>query len=90
MGGIKVRVGVRASWLGQLGAQPELALSSLLCPGPQVTSMALAKALRFLAAGGPTWDQVPPFQWSTSPFRTLLHMGQPDLWKFLPIEVWWD
>lgn len=56
----------------------------------KVTSMALAKALRFLAAGGPTWDQVPPFQWSTSPFRTLLHMGQPDLWKFLPIEVWWD
>ncbi|XP_036785324.2 putative phospholipase B-like 2 [Manis pentadactyla] len=56
----------------------------------KVTSMALAKALRFLASSGPTWDQVPPFQWSTSPFRTLLHMGQPDLWKFLPIEVWWD
>ncbi|XP_014714108.3 putative phospholipase B-like 2 isoform X1 [Equus asinus] len=56
----------------------------------KVTSMALAKAFRFLAASGPTWDQVPPFQWSASPFSGLLHMGQPDLWKFLPIEVWWD
>lgn len=76
--------------MGQVGAQPRLVLSSLLCPCPQVTSMALAKAFRFLAASGPTWDQVPPFQWSASPFSGLLHMGQPDLWKFLPIEVWWD
>lgn len=51
--------------------------------------MALAKALRFLAASGPTWDQLPPFRWSTSPFSGLLHMGQPDLWKFSPVEVWW-
>nr|XP_058895700.1 putative phospholipase B-like 2 isoform X3 [Kogia breviceps] len=56
----------------------------------KVTSTALAKALRLLAASGPTWDQLPPFQWSTSPFSSLLHMGQPDLWKFSPIEVWWD
>uniref|UniRef100_K9J1Z8 Phospholipase B-like n=1 Tax=Desmodus rotundus TaxID=9430 RepID=K9J1Z8_DESRO len=56
----------------------------------KVTSRALAKALRLVAASGPTWDQVPPFQWSTSPFSSLLHMGQPDLWKFSPIEVWWD
>ncbi|KAF6278317.1 phospholipase B domain containing 2 [Rhinolophus ferrumequinum] len=56
----------------------------------KVTSMALAKALRLVAASGPTWDQLPPFQWSTSPFSSLLHMGQPDLWKFSPIEVWWD
>ncbi|XP_003790002.1 putative phospholipase B-like 2 [Otolemur garnettii] len=56
----------------------------------KVTSMSLAKALSLLAVSGPTWDQVPPFQWSTSPFSSLLHMGHPDLWKFLPIEVWWD
>ncbi|XP_065746239.1 putative phospholipase B-like 2 isoform X2 [Phocoena phocoena] len=56
----------------------------------KVTSTALAKALRLLAASGPTWDQLPPFQWSSSPFSSLLHMGQPDLWKFSPIEVWWD
>ncbi|XP_004379110.1 putative phospholipase B-like 2 isoform X1 [Trichechus manatus latirostris] len=56
----------------------------------KVTSSAMAKALRLLAVSGPTWDQLPPFQWSTSPFHSLLHMGQPDLWKFLPVEVWWD
>ncbi|XP_037673126.1 putative phospholipase B-like 2 [Choloepus didactylus] len=56
----------------------------------KVTSAALAKALRLRAVSGPTWDQLPPFQWSTSPFHGLLHMGQPDLWKFSPIEVWWD
>uniref|UniRef100_A0A2K6S5I7 Phospholipase B-like n=1 Tax=Saimiri boliviensis boliviensis TaxID=39432 RepID=A0A2K6S5I7_SAIBB len=56
----------------------------------KVTSMSLAKILSLLAASGPTWDQVPPFQWSTSPFSTLLHMGQPDLWKFTPVKVSWD
>uniref|UniRef100_A0A8C5V403 Phospholipase B-like n=1 Tax=Microcebus murinus TaxID=30608 RepID=A0A8C5V403_MICMU len=56
----------------------------------KVTSMSLAKALSLLAVSGPTWDQVPPFQWSASPFSSLLHMGQPDLWKFSPIRVWWQ
>ncbi|XP_006877031.1 PREDICTED: putative phospholipase B-like 2 [Chrysochloris asiatica] len=56
----------------------------------KVTNLKLSKALRLQAISGPTWDQVPAFQWSTSPFNSLLHMGQPDLWKFLPIEVWWD
>ncbi|XP_025789417.1 putative phospholipase B-like 2 [Puma concolor] len=56
----------------------------------KVTSMALAKAFQLVAASGPTWDQLPPFQWSASPFSGLLHMGQPDLWKFSPIEVRWD
>ncbi|XP_021573200.1 putative phospholipase B-like 2 isoform X2 [Carlito syrichta] len=56
----------------------------------KVTSLPLAKALSLWAASGPTWDQVPPFQWSSSPFPGLLHMGQPDLWKFLPIKVSWN
>ncbi|XP_058137382.1 putative phospholipase B-like 2 [Dasypus novemcinctus] len=56
----------------------------------KVTGAELAKALSLLAVSGPTWDQVPPFQWSTSPFHGLLHMGQPDLWKFSPVEVRWD
>ncbi|XP_006908640.1 putative phospholipase B-like 2 [Pteropus alecto] len=74
------------------GSYPFQALSQRSHGGidVKVTSAALAKALRFLAASGPTWDQLPPFQWSTSPFSGLLHMGQPDLWKFSPIEVWWD
>lgn len=56
----------------------------------KVTSVALAKYMSMLAASGPTWDQLPPFQWSKSPFHNMLHMGQPDLWMFSPIKVPWD
>uniref|UniRef100_A0ABK0LJF5 Phospholipase B-like n=1 Tax=Rattus norvegicus TaxID=10116 RepID=A0ABK0LJF5_RAT len=56
----------------------------------KVTSVALAKYMSMLAASGPTWDQLPPFQWSKSPFHNMLHMGQPDLWMFSPVKVPWD
>lgn len=56
----------------------------------QVTDFSLAKHMSMLAASGPTWDQLPPFQWSRSPFHNVLHMGQPDLWTFSPIQVPWD
>ncbi|XP_026634188.1 putative phospholipase B-like 2 isoform X2 [Microtus ochrogaster] len=56
----------------------------------KVTSFSLAKHMSMLAASGPTWDQLPPFQWSRSPFHNMLHMGQPDLWTFSPIQVPWD
>ncbi|OBS58830.1 hypothetical protein A6R68_10027 [Neotoma lepida] len=56
----------------------------------KVTSFSLAKLMSMLAASGPTWDQLPPFQWSRSPFHNMLHMGQPDLWTFSPIKVPWD
>ncbi|XP_021488857.1 putative phospholipase B-like 2 [Meriones unguiculatus] len=56
----------------------------------KVTSFSLAKSMSMLAASGPTWDQLPPFQWSKSPFHSMLHMGQPDLWTFAAIRVPWD
>ncbi|XP_034646915.1 putative phospholipase B-like 2 isoform X2 [Trachemys scripta elegans] len=56
----------------------------------KITSYAMAKGYSLVAASGPTWDDVPPFQWSTSPYSNLLHMGHPDLWKFPPIKIWWD
>lgn len=34
------------------------------------------------AQQGPTHDQQPPFQWSTSPFAHVPHAGQPDLFAF--------
>lgn len=83
-------VGGGQSWWGAAGPPGPGRLRHLPSPHPQVTSSALAKALRLLAVSGPTWDQLPPFQWSTSPFSGMLHMGQPDLWKFSPIEVSWD
>ncbi|XP_072271436.1 putative phospholipase B-like 2 [Pyxicephalus adspersus] len=56
----------------------------------KVTSFDFAKKHMMFAVNGPTWDQVPPFQWSTSPFSNLMHMGHPDLWKFDPILIRWD
>ncbi|XP_038618687.1 putative phospholipase B-like 2 [Tachyglossus aculeatus] len=56
----------------------------------KVTSSQLAKDFRFVATSGPTWDQVPAFRWSSSPFKGLVHMGQPDLWRFSPVHVRWD
>lgn len=31
---------------------------------------------------GPTYDQQPPFTWSTSPFKDLSHLGHPDTYNF--------
>ncbi|XP_069475333.1 putative phospholipase B-like 2 [Ambystoma mexicanum] len=56
----------------------------------KVTSFQLAQVFGMIAVSGPTWDDLPPFQWSTSPFSFLLHMGHPDVWQFDPVEVlWW-
>ncbi|KAM7019025.1 putative phospholipase B-like 2 [Tautogolabrus adspersus] len=55
----------------------------------KMTSYAMFRDYGMLAASGPTWDQVPPFQWSTSPYKDLMHMGHPDTWTFKPIKVTW-
>ncbi|XP_061842417.1 putative phospholipase B-like 2 [Nerophis lumbriciformis] len=55
----------------------------------KMTSYRMFRRYEMLAASGPTWDQVPPFQWSTSPYKDLLHMGHPDIWAFKPIKVTW-
>jgi len=34
------------------------------------------------AQSSPTYDQQPPFDWSTSWLSFVPHMGQPNLWKF--------
>jgi hypothetical protein len=49
----------------------------------KVTSSQLFKAgLSTSAISGPTYDYLPPFQFSTSPFANLTHEGMPDLWQF--------
>uniref|UniRef100_A0A131YKS0 Phospholipase B-like n=1 Tax=Rhipicephalus appendiculatus TaxID=34631 RepID=A0A131YKS0_RHIAP len=54
----------------------------------KLTNSSLFANLEFTAVGGPTWDQVPPFQWSTSGLKDR-HEGQPDLWKFTPFTHQW-
>ncbi|KAL0979325.1 hypothetical protein UPYG_G00183670 [Umbra pygmaea] len=56
----------------------------------KVTSYGQWRDFGFLAVNGPTWDQVPVFQWSSSPYSDLLHMGHPDKWAFLPVKVTWS
>lgn len=55
----------------------------------QLTSYQMFRDYVMIAVSGPTWDQVPPFQWSTSPYKDLLHMGHPDTWTFKPVKVTW-
>lgn len=62
----------------------------LVCSSPaQLTSYGMFRDYAMMAVSGPTWDQVPPFRWSTSPYKDLMHMGHPDLWKFKPVKVTW-
>uniref|UniRef100_A0A3B3HSJ2 Phospholipase B-like n=1 Tax=Oryzias latipes TaxID=8090 RepID=A0A3B3HSJ2_ORYLA len=55
----------------------------------KMTSFGMFKEYGMIAVSGPTWDQLPPFQWSTSPYKDLVHMGHPDVWNFKPIKVTW-
>lgn len=56
----------------------------------KVTSSGMAASLDFVAVGGPTFDPLPPFQWSLSDFDTKVsHLGQPDLWNFKPVRTRW-
>lgn len=52
----------------------------------KLTNMTMFKSQQFIAIGGPTYDQQPPFQWSKSDFGpTTPHISHPDLWKFGPV-----
>ncbi|KAF8794204.1 putative phospholipase B-like 2 [Argiope bruennichi] len=56
----------------------------------KLTTSELFKNFEFIAYGGPTYDNVPPFQWSKTDFdKTVKHEGHPDLWKFEPIIHKW-
>ncbi|KAK3084276.1 hypothetical protein FSP39_010917 [Pinctada imbricata] len=52
----------------------------------KLTNSSMAVNLQFVSISGPTYDQLPPFQWSKADFRfDTPHEGQPDLFKFDPI-----
>lgn len=60
------------------------------CRFLQFTSSRLVNSLAFVAQSGPTFDQQPPFKWSTADFRASTpHAGHPDEWRFEPIRVKW-
>jgi len=57
----------------------------------KVTDSEMFKSLQFLAVSGPTYDPLPPFQWSKSDFASSTpHEGHPDLFQFDPVQYEWD
>ncbi|KAK2850385.1 hypothetical protein Q7C36_009168 [Tachysurus vachellii] len=56
----------------------------------KMTSFGLFRQYEMLAVSGPTWDQVPAFEWSTSPYSSLMHTGHPDRWDFPTVHVRWS
>jgi hypothetical protein len=55
----------------------------------KITNSEMAMNLEMLAVSGPTHEQQPPFEWSTSNIGDLKHFGQPDLFNFSPIYIKW-
>lgn len=56
----------------------------------KITNREMIEKLEFVAQSGPTFDNLPPFQWSKSDFDSQVsHVGQPDLWNFSPIHHVW-
>ncbi|XP_062501314.1 putative phospholipase B-like 2 [Corticium candelabrum] len=56
----------------------------------KITSFSMSKTLSCLAVSGPTHDQQPVFQWSTSPFSNVTHLGMPDRWDFDAVTIHWE
>lgn len=46
------------------------------------TAALMAKGQRSWAISSPTYVQQPVFVWSTSPYASVSHIGQPDRWEF--------
>jgi len=67
---------------GALGLRPHGGVDA------KITSYALYSAgLTTSTISGPTYDQQPPFRFSTSPFASLTHEGVPDFWQFPWINI---
>ena len=47
----------------------------------------MIKNLEFIAISGPTYQELPPFQWSKADFAAACpHYGHPDVFKFNPVK----
>ena len=54
------------------------------------TNYSLMKKLEMRIAGGPTWEDQPPFRWSTSSWSDVPHRGMSDLQQFEEMFVTFD
>ncbi|WAR23064.1 PLBL2-like protein [Mya arenaria] len=52
----------------------------------KLTNSEMFQRLEFIAISGPTYDQLPPFQWSKADFAAACpHFGHPDIFQFQPV-----
>jgi len=57
----------------------------------KITGYSMFKKLQFVAQSSPTFDNLPPFQWSKADFADdTPHVGMPDLWNFEPVTHDWQ
>ncbi|WKY00452.1 hypothetical protein Q1695_014920 [Nippostrongylus brasiliensis] len=57
----------------------------------KVTNSRLIETLSFTAIAGPTHDPTPVFDWTTTPFESIVpHNGQPTRWTFEPVTHRWS
>jgi len=53
----------------------------------KAANLALVKQFKFRAISGPTHDDVPIFDWTTSSLKDKVrHFGQPAIWNFTAVE----
>jgi len=56
----------------------------------KLTNLDLSLLQQFIGISGPTNSEtLPPFQWSTSDFKDLPHLGHPDKFDFDPVIHNW-
>ncbi|KAF8563287.1 hypothetical protein P879_10488, partial [Paragonimus westermani] len=51
----------------------------------KITNYTMIYTMNMLATSGPTYDDVPPFQWSKVPVKVPTPRMHPDKWMFTPI-----
>lgn len=56
----------------------------------KATSVVMMKSYSMMAECGPTHDQQPYFQWSTSPYAKSSHVGHPDIFNFNREHIVWE
>ena len=67
-----------------------LGFRSMAAIDVKIVNSELFSKLEMVANSGPTYEGLPPFQWSKSRLANANHhLGQPDLFQFPPIHMKW-
>ena len=72
-----------------LSRRDHAAIDAKLTSGARMRGAGGGWALSVAAAAGPTWESpsTPVFDWRTTEYAQLPHLGQPDVWNFSFVEL---